>query len=229
MLKRIFLLALFIGTALHAKESPSWEEQVSGFDFQNKVVRFHRSQKNCDTLPESLERDFACAAASYYQGDFAKSLSAYRKLIGRDTTIDKSILSRIARSEFEERQFEKAKRTIDEGDRRFPNAPDWKEFADRVRLDLTLESPNIKPKAKADSIDVFLKSYGDDPREPKLRYRKGVLLEQARHFKAAKKAYLYVIAHPSEYGDAAWEALRRIRELSPAESLDEKITYANRL
>ncbi len=229
MPKRLFLLALCVCTVLQAKEAPSREELVSGFDFQNKVIRFNRSQTNCDTLPEGIEKDFACAAASFYHGDFAKSLSAYRKLIGRDTSIDKSILSRIARSEFEERQYEKAKRTLDEGDRRFSDSPDWKEFADRVRLDLALEDPKIKPKAKADSIDAFLKSYGDDPREPKLRYRKGVLLEQARHFKAAKKAYLYVIAHPSEYGDAAWEALRRIRALSPAETLDEKITYANRL
>ena len=229
MIKKIFFLAFLASAILQASESKPAEEQVSGYDFQNKVIRFNRSQKNCDTLPESLEKEFACAAKAYYGDNYSAALSAYRNLIGKDTSIDKSILSRIARSEFEEKQYEKAKKTIEEGDRRFSSSPEWKEFADRIRLDLALENQKIKPKAKADSIDAFLKSYGDDPRAPKLRYRKGTLLEQARHFKAAKKAYLYVIAHPSEYGDAAWEALRRIRELSPAESLDEKITYANRL
>lgn len=229
MIRKILLLAIFICTAIQASESDSKEELVSGYDFQNKVIRYNRSQKNCDSLPESLEKEFACAAKAFYGGNYSVALSAYRNLVGKDTSIDKSILSRIARSELEEKQYEKAKKTIDEGERRFSSSPEWKEFADRVRLDLVLENSKIKPKAKADSIEAFLKIYGDDPREPKLRYKKGVLLEQARHFKAAKKAYLYVIAHPSEYGDAAWEALRRIRELSPTESLDEKITYANRL
>lgn len=229
MVRNIFLLAFLACTALQASENGSKEELVSGYDFQDRIIRFNRSQKNCDTLPESIEKDFACAAKAYYSDNYSVAISAYRNLIGKDSSIDKSILSRIARSEFEEKRYAKAQKTIAEGDRRFPHSPEWKEFADRIRLDMTLESPKIKPKAKADSIEAFLKSYGDDPREPKLRYRKGVLLEQARHFKAAKKAYLYVIAHPSEYGDAAWDALRRIRELSPAESLDEKITYANRL
>lgn len=229
MLKRTVLLGLFLFTAIWAQEGLSAEEKVSGYDFQNKVVRFERNKKNCDSLPESLEKSFACAAKAYYGGNYSEALSAYRTLVGKDSAIDKGILSRIARSEFEERQFAKARKTLEDGDVRFADSPEWKEFADRIRLDLTLEDSKIKPKAKADAIDKFLKLYGDDPREPKLRYGKGVLLEQAKQFKSAKTAYLYVIAHPSEYGDAAWEALRRIRKLAPAESLDEKITYTNRL
>lgn len=229
MLKRFFA-GLFICTAAIAAEGNSTDDfSVPGYEFQNKVIRYDRNQKNCDSLPAGLEKDFACAAAAYYKGNFEKSLSAYNALIGKDSSLDKSILSRIARSQFEEKQYAKARKTLSQGDARFPNDSEWKEFADRIRLDLTLQDPNLKPKLKADSIDMFLKNYGDDPSVPRLRYQKGVLLEQARWFKAAKKAYLYVIAHPSEYGDQAWEALRRIREHSTDETLDEKITYSSRL
>ncbi len=229
MFRLALLTGLFLGAVLWAGENASDVERVPGYEFQNRVIRFERSQKNCDTLPDGMEKEFSCAAAAFYRGDFSKSLAAYEKLIGRDSSIDKSILARIARSEFEEKQYAQAKKTLDKGDARFGDSPEWKEFADRVRLDLMLADKKVKPKAKADSIEQFLKNYGDDSREPQLRYKKGVLLEQAKNFKAAKKAYLYVIAHPSEYGDAAWEALHRIRALSPSETLDEKFTYANRL
>lgn len=229
MLKKIFAGLFICAATVCAAENSTDDALVPGYEFQNKVIRYDRNQKNCDSLPAGLEKDFACAAAAYYKGSFVKSLAAYKKLIGKDSSLDKSILSRIARSQFEDKQFAKARETLKLGDERFPKDDEWKEFADRIRLDLTLQESGIKPKAKADSIDVFLKNYGDDESVPRLRYKKGVLLEQAHWFKAAKKAYLYVIAHPSEYGDQAWEALRRIRSRSIAETLDEKITYSSRL
>ena len=227
MLKKILLVGCLIGSAWCATDSA--QALIPGYDFQNKVIRYERNKKNCDSLSTGLDKEFACAAAAYYNGEFAKSLSQYQKLIGKDSSLDKSILSRIARSQFEEKEFAKARKTLSTGDSRFQNDAEWKEFADRIRLDLTLEDPNIKPKAKADSIDIFLKNYGNDPRVPLLRYKKGTLLEKAKWYKAAKNAYLYVIAHPSEYGDAAWKALRRIRSESINETLDEKITYSGKL
>lgn len=229
MLKKILLAGTLLCAALFASTKDPAQDRIPGYDFQNKVIRYERNQKNCDSLPDGLEKDFTCAAAAYYQGDFEGSLKAYESLLGKDESLDKSILSRIARSQFERKQYAQAKSTIAKGDEKFPDDAGWKEFAARVRLDLNLEDPNIKPKAKADSIDVFLKNYGDDVRVPRLRYTKGTLLEQAHWYKAAKTAYLYVIAHPSEYGDAAWKALRRIRSHSIAETLDEKITYTSRL
>lgn len=205
------------------------DELIPGYEFQNKVVRFDRSQKSCDTLPEGLEKSFSCAAAAFYRGDFARALPAYDSLLGKDSALDKSILSRIARSQYEEKQFANARKTLAKGDEKFSKDAEWKEFADRIRLDLTLDDSKISPKAKADSIDVFLRNHGDDDRVPRLRYRKGVLLEEAKRFKAAKSAYLYVVAHPSEYGDAAWEALRRIRGRADSETLEDKIIYTNRL
>ena len=62
MVRNIFLLAFLACTALQASENGSKEELVSGYDFQDRIIRFNRSQKNCDTLPESIEKDFACAA-----------------------------------------------------------------------------------------------------------------------------------------------------------------------
>ncbi len=229
-MRKTFLFGVFICSAAFGISNGSEPaEFIPGHEFQDKVVRYERNRRNCDTLNAGAEKDFACAAAAYYTGDYEKALSMYKSLMGKDSALDKSILSRIARSQFEGKQYKKARKTLAEGDARFPEDTEWKEFADRIRLDLTLSDDAIKPKAKADSIDAFLKNYGDDERVPRLRYRKAVLLEQAHWYKAAKKAYLYVIAHPSEYGDQAWDALRRLRGSSAAETLDEKVTYASRL
>ena len=190
MLKKIFAGLFICAATVCAAGNSTDDALVPGYEFQNKVIRYDRNQKNCDSLPAGLEKDFACAAAAYYKGNFVKSLAAYKKLIGKDSSLDKSILSRIARSQFEDKQFAKARETLKLGDERFSKDDEWKEFADRIRLDLTLQESGIKPKAKADSIDVFLKNYGDDESVPRLRYKKGVLLEQAHWFKAAKKAYL---------------------------------------
>lgn len=228
MLKRALSIAVLCGVAAWGKSLPS-QEIIPGNEFQDRVIRFERNQQKCDSLPEGTEHDFACAAAAYYSDKFAASLEIYRKLLGTDSTLDRSILSRIARSQFEEKHFDEARKTLADGDARFAGSSEWAEFSDRIRLDLALEDPAIGPKAKADSIDRFLKNYSDDSRGPRLRYQKGVLLEKAKRYKDAKKAYLYVIAHPSEFGEAAWKSLRDIRAKAPTETLDEKIVYAGKL
>lgn len=229
MLKKVATIAVLFGITAWGKSQPPAQELIPGHDFQDKVIRFEQNQKKCDSLPEGIEQDFACAAAAYYSDHFSSALEIYRKLLGTDSTLDRSILSRIARSQFEGKNFDEARKVLADGDARFAGNSEWMEFSDRIRLDLTLEDPAIGPKAKADSIDRFLKNYSDDSRGPRLRYQKGVLLEKAKRFKEAKKAYLYVIAHPSEFGDAAWKSLREIRAKAPTETIDEKIVYAAKL
>jgi len=201
-------------------------EKIPAYAFQDQVVHFERAKKDCITLANGIHKGFACAAAYYYEGNNDSAYKAYHSLLGKDSALDKSILIRMSRVLFAEKKFKKARKTLLDGKGRFGKDPEWEEGCSRLRLELTLADPKIKPKAQADSVEAFLKKYGDDERVPMLRFRKAKLLESAGRYKLAMQAYRYVLSNPSDYGDSALASLRALRVKVPLnETLDEKIIY----
>jgi len=97
-------------------------------------------------------------------------------------------------------------------------------------METFLANKKNRPKKKADSLESFLKKYPQGPESDEFRYRRAVLLENAQKWNLAQKAYLRVLSDYSEFGDSAFIAIHRIRESHHSEeSIDEKITYANRI
>ncbi len=205
-------------------------EYISPVKFQNKVIRYERALHVCkDTAAPDESRQFACAASLYYGEHWKKAYKAYDSLRGKDSLLDQSILIRMARTRLYEGKLSKVNKVLHLG-KKMETDREWQQQADRIRMETFLANTDVGPRKKADSIEIFLKKYPSGSKSNELRFRRATLLEKAKKWYLAQKAYIRILSDYSEFGDSALIAVQRIRQKYPApETLDEKITYANRI
>ena len=216
------------GSVYSLSKSPFAEqEMVSPEQFQDVVVRAARAKKTMNDISVSQNhRDYARAAYFYYSGQWDSAYAAYNALRNREPGLTGNVILRMARANFKQENYAKMRETL-RLEKSLESDDVWREAADRLRIQATMDDYTLNDASRADSLMVFLDRYPDNDDVVALRYRYARYLEDSYRLKQAKRLYMKLLTSRSAYKDSAYMSIRRLREvLGAPETLAEKVAYA---
>ena len=222
------LYAQVDGSVYSLYKSPFAEqEMVPPEQFQNVVIRAARAKKTMNDISVSQNyRDFARAAYYYYSGQWDSAYAAYNSLRSREPGLNGNVILRMAQANFQQGNFTKMRATL-RLDKGLESDPAFREAADRLRIEATMEDNSLNDVSRADSLVRFLEDYPDKDDVVALRYRYARYLEDSYRLKQAKRLYMKLLTSRTAYKDSAYASIRRLREvLATPETLAEKVAYA---
>ncbi len=201
-------------------------EQIDPKAFQDVEVRYNRVKAASEdsSLPKNV-RDFASAAQFYYKGDWENAFAAYDSLRGRESSLNGSVILRMATAKFNQGDFAKMRETLALDKSQEKNSV-WMKQADLLRIrSLALEG-KVSDKAHADSLKAFIDKYPKADETAAFKFRYAKYLESFKKTKDAKKMYMQLLTSAA-YKDSAFASIKRLRQERVApESLSEKVAYA---
>lgn len=212
-----------LSMALHA--APTEQEALPQSEFHDKVIRTEFMQHIADTSSNALVKEFASAAKLYYNGEWDKASEAYDALLGKDASLNGNILLREAKIKFNMQDYN-GMRTILAKSATELTSGSFENTSLFMRTEAAIADSTLSDKAKADSIEAYLNKYQKGERSTALRFKYAKLSESIGNFKAAKKAYMRVLAAGGAKADSSFAAVRRLRDREPVEeTAAEKWAY----
>ena len=202
-------------------------EKISPRHFQDQVTRAERSRLASEdtTLPKDI-RDFARAANYFYRELWDSAYDAYDSLRTRDSVLEKSVILRMAKTRFMQKDYAKMREVLALG-KKFAKNAEFDKSASRMRIEAAMADTTLSDVAHSDSLKVFLDKYPKSEDAAALKYRYAQYQEQFKQLVQAKKLYMQLLTSGSVYRDSAFSAIRRLRKVQGTpESLPEKIAYA---